>query len=573
MINLDIADLLYEIADIFELKNVNWKPRAYRRAAQSIEKLDENVSEIYKKKGIKGLREIPGVGEAIAKHIEEYLLKGKVKRFQELKKSIPKGLSELLEVSSLGAKKASFLYRKLGIKNLADLRKAVKHGKVSKLSGFGEKSQENIGKGLEIHKKGKERALISDVLPIANSIVNKLKTLKQVKRVNIAGSLARMKETIGDIDILVTSSQPKAVIDFFTRMPEVKRIIAKGDTKATVILRNEMQADLRVLKDEEYGAAQQYFIGNKEHNIKLREIAIKKRYKLSEYGLFYGKTKIACKNEQDIYKKLGLQYIPIELRENNGEIEAAKKHKIPHLIEFQDIKGDLHVHTKYSDGVDTIEKMAEEAKKLGYKYIAIADHSKTRKIAHGLTENELLKQWKEIDKLNKKFRNKIRILKSNEVDILGNGSLDYSDKLLSKMEVVIASVHSGYKSSKRQMTDRIIKALENKYVNILAHPTGRLINRRPEYEIDLEQIFDVAKEKKKILEINAFPNRLDLKDVYIKRAKEKGIKLSIGTDAHSHMHLQYMFYGVSQARRGWAEKKDVINTLNLKELLRVLRRD
>lgn len=572
MKNQELAKLLFEIAEILELKGVEWKPRAYRRAAQSIDTLAEDISEIYKDKGIKGLREIPGVGEAIAKKIAEFLDRGKVARFEQIKKSIPPGLKDLMEVSGLGPKRAMLLYHKLKVKSVKDLERAIKRHKISKLESFGRKSEENISRGIEVFKKGQERKLLGEVLPIATSLVEQLKSSKDVKRAEYAGSLRRMKETIGDIDLLATSSQPAKVIQYFISLPDVKRILAKGDTKATVILKDGMQADLRVLKDEEYGAAMQYFIGSKEHNIKLREIAIKKGLKLSEYGLFRGKRRIAGRTEEEIYRKLGLKWMPPELRENTGEVEAAQKDALPSLIQLGDMKGDLHVHTKYSDGNDSIERMADEAVAREYEYIAITDHSKSRANAGGLSESELQKQWKEIDALNKRQK-KIRILKGTECDILADGSLDYSDKILAKFDIVVASVHSGFKATERQMTERICKALENKHVTILGHPTGRLINRRPPYEADMEQIFSVAREKKKVLEINSFPNRLDLKDVHIRAAKEAGCKFSIDTDSHSFRHLQFIQYGVAQARRGWLERKDVVNALSLKELLRFLRKD
>ncbi len=566
MKNQEIAALLYEIADILELKGVEWKPRAYRKAAQGIESLSEDIADIYKKGGVNALNEISGVGEAIARHVEEYLHSGRVKRWEEIKKSIPRGLADLMEVMGLGAKRAMILYKKLKIKSVADLERALKQHKIAKLSGFGAKSEENIAKGLEIFKRGKERMLLGDTLPLAEEIVERLKKFKEVHKIAYAGSLRRMKETIGDIDILVTTSKPKAVMDFFTSMQKVERVLAKGITKSTVLLRQGIQADLRVLADNEYGAALQYFTGNKEHNIKLREVAIKKGFKLSEYGLFKGSRKVAGRTEEEIYKKLGIRMMPPELREDTGEIEAAKAGKLPKLVELKDIRGDLHVHSNYSDGSDEIKKLAEVAAKLGYEYLALTDHSKTRAIARGLDEKRLQQQWKEIDALNKKLRG-IRILKGTEVDILADGSLDYSDKILQKFDIVVASIHSGFKTAQRQMTERVIKALENKYVTIFGHPTGRLLNRRPAYEIDIEAVFDVAAEKKKVLEVDAFPDRLDLKYTHIKSAVEKGIKISIDTDAHSINHFAFMKYGVAQARRGWAEKRDVINTLSLKELL------
>ena len=566
MKNQEIAALLYEIADILELKGVEWKPRAYRKAAQGIESLSEDIADIYKKGGVNALNEISGVGEAIARHVEEYLHSGRVKRWEEIKKSIPRGLADLMEVMGLGAKRAMILYKKLKIKSVADLERALKQHKIAKLSGFGAKSEENIAKGLEIFKRGKERMLLGDTLPLAEEIVERLKKFKEVHKIAYAGSLRRMKETIGDIDILVTTSKPKAVMNFFTSMQKVERVLAKGITKSTVLLRQGIQADLRVLADNEYGAALQYFTGNKEHNIKLREVAIKKGFKLSEYGLFKGSRKVAGRTEEEIYKKLGIRMMPPELREDTGEIEAAKAGKLPKLVELKDIRGDLHVHSNYSDGSDEIKKLAEAAAKLGYEYLALTDHSKTRAIARGLDEKRLQQQWKEIDALNKKLRG-IRILKGTEVDILADGSLDYSDKILQKFDIVVASIHSGFKTAQRQMTERVIKALENKYVTIFGHPTGRLLNRRPAYEIDIEAVFDVAAEKKKVLEVDAFPDRLDLKYTHIKSAVEKGIKISIDTDAHSINHFAFMKYGVAQARRGWAEKRDVINTLSLKELL------
>lgn len=575
MKNKELASLLYDIADILELEGVEWKPRAYRRAAQGIESLTEDIEKIYKSKGIKGLKEIPGVGEAIAKHIEEYLLKGKVRKWENLKRKVPPGLKDLMEISSLGPKKAIMLYKELNIKNISDLKKALQQHKIAKLEGFGEKSEENILKGLEFFEKSKERKLLGEVLPIAEELVRKLKEFKYINKITYAGSLRRMKETIGDIDLLATSSNPKKVMEFFTSLPEVKRVLAKGMTKSMVILDSGIQADLRVLKNEEYGAALQYFTGNKEHNIKLREIAIKKGYKLNEYGLFKDKKRIAGRTEKEIYEKLGLKFIPPELRHNTGEIEAAIKGELPKLVKIGDIKGDLHVHSKYSDGSDEIEKIVKEAKSLGYEYIAITDHSKSRAIAHGLNEERLREQWKEIDRINKKQKKegrKIMVLKGTECDILSDGSLDYKDSILRKFDIVVGSIHSGFKSSKREMTERICKALENKYLTILGHPTGRLINTRPAYEVDLEQVFEVAKEKKKFLEVNAFPSRLDLKDVYIRTALNIGCKISLGTDSHSFYHLYFMKYGVAQARRGWAEKKDVLNTLSLKKLFKVLRK-
>ena len=569
MKNQELARIFYDIADILEIKNVEWKPLAYRKAARAIEVLGSDVEDIYKKDGIKGLREIPGVGERIAEKIEEFIKTNKIKEYEELKKTIPKHLTELMEVPGLGAKRAKKLYERLHIKSIKELEKAAKQHKISRLETFKEKSEENILKGIELIKRGKGRTLLGIALPMARNIIAELKTLKKIKRINVAGSLRRMEETIGDIDLLVISSDPKKVMDRFTNLKDVDRILARGETKSTVILKNSMQCDVRVLDEKNYGAALQYFTGNKGHNIRLRELAIKKGYKLNEYGLFKKDKYICGKTEEDIYKRLGLDYLEPELRNNTNELELAKKGMLPNLIKLSDIKGDFHVHTRYSDGDNTIEEMSREAINIGYEYICISDHSKTRAIANGMKEEELLKQIREIDRLNKKFK-KFRIFKGCEVDILNDGSLDFSDDILKRLDIVGAAVHSGFKMSESKMTERIIKALENKYIKILYHPTGRLINQREPYQVDLNSLFDVAKEKKKFLEINSMINRLDLNDYNIKKAVEKGVRLVIGTDSHSKEHLKFMEYGVSQARRGWCEKKDIVNALNLKEIKKLL---
>jgi len=569
MINQEIANLLYEMADILEMKNVNWKPQAYRKAAKILEGLSKDVGEIYKKGGIKALKEIPGVGEGIAKKIEQYAKKGRIESFEELKRSIPKGLDKLMDIEGLGPKKAMALYKKLKITDIKKLQDAIKKHKIKNLPGFGEKTEENISKGIEFLDKGKGRMLLGTALELAESIVEELKKLKYVQRISLAGSLRRMNETIGDIDILVTSSNAEAVMDKFTTLSRVSRVLAKGPTKSTVILKDGVQADIRVLKDEDFGAALQYFTGNKEHNIKLRNIAIRKGYKLSEYGLFKrsGK-KVAGRTEEEIYHKLGFPYIEPELRENRGELEVKT---IPKVVGYNDVKGDFHTHTKSSDGSNTIEEMAKAAMKLGYEYICIMDHSKTRAIAGGLSEERLLKQIEEIKKLNKKYKN-FRILAGSEVDILGDGSLDYNDNILKKLDVVGAAVHSAFRQSESATTKRIIKALENKYVDILEHPTGRIINQRAPYQINLQQILEVAKEKNKLLSINCMPDRLDLKDTDINEAINHGVKLCLGTDSHNIHHLNFMKLGIAQARRGWAKKSDIVNCLSLKELPKVFKK-
>jgi DNA polymerase (family 10) len=573
MKNQLIAEIFYEMADILEMQEVQWKPRAYRRAARAIESLPEDIEDIYKLGGIKELEEIPGVGERIAKKIEEYLKTGKIKEYLKLKKSVPKHIDILMRVPGMGPKKAKMLFQELGISTIKQLEAAAKKHKIAELPRMGLKSEEDIIRGIEILKQGAERTLLGYALPIAKEIVTELKKLKEVDRIETAGSLRRMQETIRDIDILVASKKPPEVMEFFTKLKQVKTILAKGHTKSTVILNNGMQADVRVVPLESFGAALQYFTGSKEHNIALRQIAIKKGLKLSEYGVFNRKTNKAAagKTEQDVYKILGLTYIEPELRENRGEIEAARQNKLPRLIGYKAIKGDFHVHSKWSDGENKIIDIAKAAKKLGYQYICISDHSKSQKIASGLSEKGILKKLKEIAQINKQIKG-IRVLSGAEVDIKGDGSLDYTDSLLKRIDIVTAAVHSGFKQPKSEMTKRILKGLENKYVDIFAHPTGRIINERPGYNVDLDQVFELAKDRKVHMEINAFPDRLDLNDQGIKAAIEAGLKLAIGTDSHNIDQLRYIQLGVAQARRGWATNKDIINTSTLAQLKKYFKR-
>jgi len=559
------------MADILDMQGVEWKPRAYRRAAQAIETSSKDVETIYNQGGLKALQEIPGVGVAIAKKIEEFIKTGKVKEYNRMKKGIPPGVEKMMHIPGMGAKKALVLYKKLKIKSIKDLEKAAKAGKIRKLPRFGAKSEEDILRGIGIFKTGLKRMLLGKAWPIAQEVISNLKKVREIKKISLAGSARRRKETVGDLDILAVSSNPKKAMDFFTKMPAVANIIAKGPTKSSIRLNEGINCDFRVVEEKSFGSAMQYFTGSKDHNIRCRQIAIKKKLKLNEYGLFSVKTKkyICGKTETEVYKKLGMQYIPPELRENRGEIEAALKNKLPKLIGYKDIKGDLQMHTKYSDGVNTIEQMARKAMQMGYEYIAITDHSKSEKIAHGMTEKQLTKYLAEIDKINKKIKG-IKILKGSEVDILPDGSLDYSDAYLKKLDVVIAAVHSRFKSSQAEMTKRILKALENRYVNILAHPTGRVINARRPYAINLDKVFDACKANNVWPEINAFPSRLDLNDANTKEAIERGVKLTINTDSHSTDHLRYMEFGIATARRGWARKRDIINSLPWKKFEKLL---
>ena len=572
MKNQEIAQIFYNIADILEMRGVQWKPAAYRKAARALESLSEPVEDVFKEGGIKALEEIPGIGERLAKKIIQYIKTGKIKEYERLKKGLPKGFLDLMNIQGIGPKKAQKLYKKLDIKSVKELEQAAKKHKIQKLATFKEKTEENILKGIEMFKLKKGRMLLGLALPQAREIISALKEVKDVQQVEAAGSLRRMKETIGDIDILVTSKSPDPVMDTFTKMPSVRRVLAKGETKSSVVLKTGLQVDVRVLDPSSFGSALQYFTGNKDHNIKLRAIAIKKGLKLSEYGLFTkkGNKKVAGKTEAEVYKKLGLPYIEPELRENNGEVEAAIQKKLPKLMTLKDIKGDLHTHTKASDGVNTIKEVAEACKKLGYEYVCISDHSKSTTIAHGLTEKQVEKQIDEIRKINKKIKG-IKILTGTEVDILDDGSLDFSDKTLKKLDVVTASVHKKFRMGKKQMTERILKAISNDNVDIIGHPTGRLIGKREGYDLDFEKIFKAAKDTKTVLEINSQPDRLDLNGYLVKDAKKQGIRFAVVTDAHSLAQLNFIELGVAMARRGWCEKKDVVNTLPLKQLMKKLK--
>ncbi|MBI4739311.1 DNA polymerase/3'-5' exonuclease PolX [Candidatus Woesearchaeota archaeon] len=572
MINQQFVKLLYDVADVLELQQVPWKPEAYRKAARAIEAMQDDLAGIFESKGKKGLEEIPGVGSGIADHIIEYIKKGKVQRFLTILKKAPKGYTELLEIEGLGPRKVKILTEKLGIKNLVSLSKALEEHKLRNVAGFGEVSEQNLLKSLALHELGRQRMLLGRALPLAEEIIAFLKMRAQLQQIQYAGSLRRMKETIGDIDILVVSSEAAKVTRAFTHLPSVKRVLASGKTKSSIILKEGVHVDLRILPRKSYGAALQYFTGSKDHNIALRNIAIKKGYKLSEYGLFSKKTgeQVAGATEEEVYSKLGFSYVPPELRESAGELEAAQKGKLPKLIEAADIRGDLHVHTKLSDGTESIEAMVAAAQKLGYEYIAITDHSPSERIAHGLEIDRLKQQWKQIDALSRKY--KIRVLKGSEIDIRADGTLDYPDEILRQLHIAVCSIHSRFKSSEQEMTQRICSALENKYLDILGHPSGRLIGQREPYEADFAKIFDVAAQNKKVVEINSQLARLDLNGSHIRIAKEYGLLFSIDTDSHASTQLLNMRYGVAQARRGWLTKADVVNTLPLTRLRKVFRR-
>jgi DNA polymerase (family 10) len=570
MENSEFAKVFWNIAELLELKNGNpFKVRAYQKAAQNIENLSDSLAGLYKAGGLKALENLPGIGEAIADHIEEIIKTGKVKKYESLVKEFPKGFIEMMQVPGIGPKTALLLKKKLKIDSLAKLRRASNKGLLKDLPGFKEKKIENVKKGLELKARVKGRFLLSEADRYATGIVDEMKKHKEIDQILTAGSYRRGQETVGDIDILVTSKKPEAVMEAFTNLPQVERTTAKGPTRSSVVLKNGMQADIRVLPPKNFGAAAHYFTGNKPHNIMIRELAIKKGLKISEYGVMRGDKWIAGRTEEEVFKSVGLPFIPPELRQGTNEFELAKAGKLPKLIELSDIRGDLHTHSNHSDGGNTIEEMAAAAKELGYEYLAMTDHSITTRVAGGQTEKVLLKELDEIDRINSKL-NGIRVLKGAEVDILPDGSLDFSDEILKQLDVVTASVHSNFKMPREKMTRRIIRALQNKYVNILSHPTGRLINQREPYEVDIEKVIREAKETGTYLEVNSYPNRLDLSDIHCRRAKEEGVLLSINTDAHAALQLRLMKYGIMTARRGGIEKNDVINTRPLAKLLKLL---
>ena len=586
MTNQELAKIFYEIADFLEMEEVSFKPYAYQKAALALGTLGEDIEEIYKKGGEKAIEEISGVGKSIAEKIIEYLKTGKIKYYLRYKKKYPLNMRELTSVEGLGPKMVRDLYGKLKIKNLKDLEKAAKAHKIRNLPNFGETTEKNILQGITFLKRSKGRFLLGEILPKVREIEENLKTLKEVEEISVCGSVRRMKETIGDVDFLVVTESPGKVMDFFCSLPSIVKIWGKGSTKSSIRLKEGFDVDLRVVPRKSYGSALQYFTGSKEHNIAVRIIAINKGLKLNEYGVFKGKKQVAGRTEEEVYKILGMEYPPSEIRENRGEIEAAlrqghsaelsrspqgKPNGLPKLVELEDIKGDLHCHSKWDGGHNTILEMAEAARERGYQYLGITDHTKFLRIEHGLNERQLAQQRKEIEKLNSLFiihNSSFKILQGAEANILKDGSIDIKDEALKKLDYAIAGIHSNMKMAKAQMTERIIKAMKNPYIKIISHPTGRILKKRDEYQVDIDKILRAAKETKTILEINSQPERLDLNTQNIRRAKEFGIKMVVDTDSHYKNQLKYMELGIAQARRGWAEKKDIINTQPLEKLLK-----
>jgi DNA polymerase (family X) len=573
--NSDVAKAMRDLGFLTEIMeedpNVQFRARAYYRAADTIASLQENVTDIYGRHGVNGLLEIPSVGKAIASKIEEYLKRGKIQHLEELKAKMPIDIDELYGIEGIGPKTIKMFYDKLQIKNLADLEKAATEGKLKTLPGFTEKKEQDIFKQIEFFKRSKGRLIIGEVYPLVKQIEKRLQNIAGVKNAVAAGSIRRMKETIGDIDYLVAANDPNRVIDFFVKMPEVQEILGMGQAKAFVKLASGIDADLLVVPEECWGSALQYFTGSKEHSVQLRKIAISKGLRLNEWGVFKGDKRIAGATEEEVYKTLGLQWIPPEMRENAGEIELGRQGKVPKLVEYGSLKGDLQVHSEDSDGTATIEEMARGAKAFGLDYIAITDHTKSLALAGGLEEQELLEQADKISQLNNRLREEFHILSSAEVNIMKDGSLDIPNTVLDKLDIVGAAIHSHFNLPIETQTERLIKAAKNPSVDILFHPTGRLINRRAGYPVDIEKVIEVAKDTNTVLEIDAHYDRLDLKDEYVRMAVRNGVKLVIDSDAHHPIHYSFLTFGIAQARRGWAIQSDILNTLPADKLLSALK--
>lgn len=569
MINQELAEIFSLLADALEYKGDNiFKIRAYRKASRIIKDFSLNLREFSKEKPF---TEIPGIGEGIAKKIKEYIETGHIHKFEEEKKNIPCGIFEMLKIQYLGPKTLKYVYEELRVDTLEKLKNVMNDGRLAQLHGMGDKKIERLKEAIELYETseiGKKRFLIGDIYPAIEEIVARLK--KITRNVTPCGSYRRMKETVGDIDLLAVSDKGQQVTDFFITLPFISKVISIGSTKATVILKNHgIQVDLRVVKPDSFGACLQYFTGSKAHNIKLRTIAKSKGLKVNEYGVFKDKKKIAGATEKGVYESIGLEYIPPEMREDSGEVELAIKHKIPRIVEYDNFKGDLHVHSNYSDGTSSILNIAKIAKAMGFEYIAICDHSQSVTYAGGLSEDILAKKNEEIDRINEKIKG-IFILKGAEVDILRNGKLDYPDSVLKTLDIVICAIHQGFR---KNVTKRFLEAMENPFIHIIAHPTGRLLSGRKGYDVDLDKVFEKAQDRGIILEINSYFNRLDLNDTNVKRAKEYDIKFSIGTDAHNDGMLKYWRLGVGIARRAWITKEDIINCYTLRKLKNILRKE
>jgi len=567
--NSDVADLFNEIADLLEIKGSNqFRVRAYRNAARTVGALSQSVEDLLARN--EDLTRLPGIGKDLSGKIGEIVKTGKLRLLEELKAELPPGLSDLMKIGGLGPKRILILHQKLGISDVNELRKAVSEKKIRELRGFGEKTEQAIMEEIERMKGTEKRIKIVVAEEIANSLLNYLKKSKGAKELTVAGSYRRRKETVGDLDILATAEKDSDIMDRFVGYEDTEKVVSKGTTRSTILLRTGVHVDLRVVPEASYGAALHYFTGSKAHNIAVRTLGVKKNLKINEYGVYKGDRRIAGRTEEEVFSHVGLSFIDPELREDMGEIEAAMSGQLPKLVTLNDIRGDLHVHTKLTDGRNTLEEMADAAKKKGYHYLAVTEHSKHVTVARGLKAEQLAKRIKEIDWFNKKSG--ILILKSIELDILEDGSLDLPDDILKELDLTVCSVHYKFNLPREKQTERIIRAMDNPYFTILAHPTGRLINERKPYEVDMERVMKAAKERGCFMELNAHPDRLDLLDTDCKMAKDMGVKVALSTDAHSTGDLDYMRFGIGQALRGWLEADDVLNTQSWGKIKKLLKK-
>ncbi|MCL4316261.1 MAG: DNA polymerase/3'-5' exonuclease PolX [Gammaproteobacteria bacterium] len=568
--NADVAAVFEEIADLLEIENANpFRVRAYRTAARVIGDLNREVSDLLAQGA--DLTELPGIGADLAGKIQEIVSSGASAMLVKLRKHTPPALIELLKLPGLGPKKVKVLYQELDIHSLDQLARAARDGRIRNVHGFGAKTEAKILEAIAAQAGSTGRFKLAAAAQYAERLVAYLKAAPGVGRVIVAGSYRRCKETVGDLDILVTASRSSPVMERFVSYDEVADILAQGETRATILLRSKLQVDVRVVAEESYGAALHYFTGSKSHNIAVRKMGQEMGLKINEYGVFRGRQRIAGETEESVYGAVGLPYIEPELRENRGELEAARGRRLPKLVNLSDLRGDLHAHTKATDGHNSLREMAEAAKARGLEYLAITEHSRRLTVAHGLTPQRLLAQMDEIDRLNAELKG-IILLKGIEVDILEDGALDLPDDLLGRLDLVVAAVHSRFELSREKQTARILKAMDHAHFSILAHPSGRLIEQREPYDVDMTRLIRHARERGCFLEVNAQPDRLDLLDIYIQMAKEEGVLLAVNSDAHSAHQFDYLSFGVGQARRGWLEKNDVLNTRPLKELRALLAR-
>lgn len=571
MDNREIGRCLREFALFFEMDGIEFKPRAFEKAALAIEALDRPVAALWKSGGAKALQEIPGVGAGIAERLDEILETGHCRELDRMRRKTPVDVVSLASVEGVGPQKIRMLYEKLGVRTVDDLEKAAREGRIRSLPHFKEKTEQNILRGIEFYRQAVARHPIGTVLELAQSIEDRLKNVSGVQQLAVAGSVRRRRDTIGDLDVLVASTRPGDAVRAFVALDEVSHVYAKGTTKTLVRLRNGMDADLRIVPAKSFGAALLYFTGSKAHNIAVRKIAQSRDLKLSEYGLFRGRRMIAGATEKEIYDALGLDFVPPELREDAGEVEAAREGKLPHLVDGARLRGDLQTQTKWTDGSCSIEELAEAARSMGLEYIAITDHTHDLAMARGSDEKKLRQQVREIAQVNAKLEG-FRVLAGAEVNIRRDGSLDVSDEALAQLDVVGAAVHTHFDLPRQEMTQRVIRAIENPNVDILFHPNGRQLGRRAAIDIDMDAVIAAAARTGTVLEINAQPDRLDLPDAQVRRARDAGVRLSIDSDAHNPADLRFpRMYGVYVARRGWAKSSDVINTLPVERMLASLK--